>query len=179
MPTARAPRRSVAGSTAGFNAPTSHTTETSSLLLSGCSSLTVRPDDDYATHPSATNPFSRALHIKNPSSTKCAASIQSAARLATVLIARACQFTARGRITSLLLMMVPRICDDGSDRLGLRRNQQSDEISGIIPALPLGDARLSQHAAANGAHAMSKLEGAPCRYPAKPREGLRQRCGPH
>ena len=58
-------------------------------------------------------------------------------------------------------MMVLRICDDGSDRLGLRRNQQSDEISGNIPALPLGDARISQHAAANGAHAMSKLEGAP------------------
>ena len=53
------------------------------------------------------------------------------------------------------------ILDDGSDRLGLRRNQQSDEIRGNIPALPLGDARISQHAAANGAHAMSKLEGAP------------------
>ena len=66
------------------------------MLPSGCSSLTVRPDDDYATHPSATNLFSHALHIKNPSSTKCAASIQSAARLATVLIARACRFTARG-----------------------------------------------------------------------------------
>jgi hypothetical protein len=76
----------------------STTMSSPAMLLSGCSSLTVRPDDDYATHPSATNPFSRALHIKNPSSTKCAASIQSAARLATVLIARACRFTARGRI---------------------------------------------------------------------------------
>ena len=69
--------------------------------------------------------------------------------------------------------------EENPRKFGLRRNQQSDEISGIIPALPLGDARLSQHAAANGAHAMSKLEGAPCRYPAKPREGLRQPCGPH
>jgi hypothetical protein len=38
-------------------------------------------------------------------------------------------------------------------------NQQPDEVSGNIPALPLGDARISQHAAANGAHAMSKLAG--------------------
>jgi len=40
-----------------------------------------------------------------------------------------------------------------------------EEISGNLPALPLGDARISQHAAANGAHAMSKLEGAPCSIP--------------
>jgi hypothetical protein len=53
------------------------------------------------------------------------------------------------------------IKDNSSLFLGLRRNQQPDEISGDIPALPLGDARISQHAAANGAHAMSKLEGAP------------------
>jgi hypothetical protein len=53
------------------------------------------------------------------------------------------------------------IKDNSSLFLGLRRNQQPDEISGNTPALPLGDARISQHAAANGAHAMSKLEGAP------------------
>jgi hypothetical protein len=56
-----------------------------------------RPTPNGSAQP-VNNPFSPALHIKNPSSTKCAASIQSAARLATVLIARACRFTARGRI---------------------------------------------------------------------------------
>jgi hypothetical protein len=45
-------------------------------------------------------------------------------------------------------MMVLRICDDGSHRLGLHRNQQLDEIGG---------ARISQHAAANEEHAMSKI----------------------
>jgi hypothetical protein len=48
------------------------------------------------------------------------------------------------KITSLLLMMVLRICDDGSHRLGLHRNQQLDEIGGNIPALVLGGARISQ-----------------------------------
>lgn len=64
-------------------------------------------------------------------------------------------------LTSLLLMTVLRTCDDGSHRLGLHRNQQLDEIGGNIPALALGGVRISQHAAANGAHAMSKLEVAP------------------
>jgi hypothetical protein len=64
-------------------------------------------------------------------------------------------------LTSWLLMAVLRKCDDGNHRLGLHRNQQLDEIGGNIPAPALGGARISQHAAANGAHAMSKLEGAP------------------
>lgn len=33
-------------------------------------------------------------------------------------------------------------------------------LGGNIPAPALGGARISQHAAANGAHTMSKLEGA-------------------
>lgn len=93
----------------------STTMSSPTTLLSGC----------------ATNPFSRALHIKNPSSTKCAASIQSAACLATVLIARVCRLRLADEVhfpASLAIGSGEIIKDNSSPP-----EPTADEISGNIP----------------------------------------------
>ena len=63
-------------------------------------------------------------------------------------------------LTSLLLMTALRYAMTAAIGSASTGTKQPDEIGGNIPAPALGGACMSQHAGANGAHAMSKLEGA-------------------